>query len=65
MLGDGLFHLNKYYMTMQDYLRRKRALRIFKDFCKQLMKQQIAAGGRFVFEHPVGSEVWRDPELHC
>ena len=61
--AGGWFHLNKYYMTMQDYLRRKRALRIFKDFCKQLMKQQIAAGGRFVFEHPVGSEVWRDPEM--
>ena len=61
--AGGWFHLNKWYMSMQEFLRRKHMLRVFKKFCKELIAQQIALGGRFVFEHPIGSEVWQDPEM--
>ena len=61
--AGGWFNLNKMYMSMQEYLRRKLQLRKYIKFCKKLFHQQIQAGGRIVFEHPVGSELWQDPDI--
>ena len=61
--AGGWFHLNKFYMSIQEYLKRKHQLRKFKEFCKKLIKQQVACGGRFIFEHPAPSEVWSDPDF--
>lgn len=61
--AGGWFNLNKYYMDIAEYLRKKKELKLFKEFTKKLIRQQLSLGGRFVFEHPVGSEVWHDPDF--
>ena len=61
--AGGWFHLNKMYMTMAEYRRRKMAFRNYLKFCKRLIKIQLQSHGRFIFEHPAPSEAWRDPEM--
>ena len=61
--AGGWFHLNKCFMSPQEYLRRKWLLRGHLKLCKELMKIQLKHGGRFIFEHPVGSAVWKDSDM--
>eukprot|EP00435_Cladocopium_sp_Y103_P017847 s883_g4.t1 len=61
--AGGWFHLNKCFLSMSEYLAKKHTLRKHLKFCKALIKQQLSLGGRFIFEHPSGSEVWKDPDM--
>ena len=61
--AGGWFHLNKCYMTMKEYLARKLQLRQFLDLCKKLIRIMSKTVGRFIFEHPAPSLVWKDPEM--
>eukprot|EP00435_Cladocopium_sp_Y103_P045506 s941_g13.t1 len=61
--AGGWFHLNKCYMTMQEYLSRKLRFRRFLKFCKTLVRNQLKTLGRVVFEHPAPSVIWKDPEI--
>eukprot|EP00435_Cladocopium_sp_Y103_P057373 s281_g19.t1 len=61
--AGGWFNLNKCYMSMQEYLARKLRLRRFLKFCKRLITNQLKTHGRFVFEHPAPSVVWKDPDM--
>ena len=61
--AGGWFNLNSLYMPCHEVLSRRRKLKTFLHFCKELIRQQIEAGGRFLFEHPTGSDVWLDEEM--
>eukprot|EP00435_Cladocopium_sp_Y103_P055765 s362_g18.t1 len=61
--AGGWFHLNSCFMTMQEVLQRKLKFRKYLKFCKRLMRNQLRHGGRVLFEHPRGSEVWDDPDM--
>ena len=61
--AGGWFHLNSKRMPAQDVLKRKFILKKPKAFCKKLIKQQLEAGGRVLFEHPSPSCYWDDPEM--
>ena len=63
--AGGWFNLNKCYMSMQEYLARKLRLKRFLKFCKRLITNQLKTHGRFVFEHPAPSVVWKDPEMRA
>ena len=52
-------------MPILEVLRRQRQLKRFLKFVKELVQQQIEAGGRFMFEHPTGSVVWNDPQMQA
>eukprot|EP00435_Cladocopium_sp_Y103_P012259 s60_g3.t1 len=60
--AGGWFNLNSCYMPIHEVLRRKLQLKRFTAFCKRLILQQIKHGGRFMFEHPKGSSVWKDDD---
>lgn len=61
--AGGWFHLNKCYMTMQEYLRRKLMFRKHMALCKRVIRNHLKTHGRLVFEHPAPSAVWKDPEM--
>ena len=61
--AGGWFNLNSLYMSCSEVLSRRRKLKTFMLFVKDLIRQQVAAGGRFLFEHPAGSDVWHDDEM--
>ena len=61
--AGGWFNLNSCYMSLKEVLRRKLQLKKFLSFCKRLIAQQIRHGGRFMFEHPKGSSVWKDDDM--
>eukprot|EP00435_Cladocopium_sp_Y103_P050118 s180_g15.t1 len=61
--AGGWFHLNALRMPIQEVLRRRLILKKQKAFCKRLMRQQFASGGRVLFEHPSPSCVWDDPDF--
>ena len=48
---------------MREVLQKKLQLKKFMNFSKKLILQQIRHGGRFLFEHPKPSVVWKDPEM--
>ena len=58
--AGGWFHYNSCFMSMQEYLRRVKQLRSFVRFCERLIEQQLRLGGRFLFEHPVCSRIWKE-----
>eukprot|EP00435_Cladocopium_sp_Y103_P071090 s130_g36.t1 len=61
--AGGWFHLNALHMPILEVLRRRKQLKRFLTFVKELIQIQIDAGGRFMFEHPTGSVVWEDPQM--
>ena len=61
--AGGWFHLNKCYMSMQEYLRRKLLFRKHMALCKKVIRNHLKTHGRLVFEHPAPSAVWKDPEM--
>ena len=63
--AGGWSHLNVYHMPILEVLRRQKQLKRFLNFVKELVQQQIEAGGRFMFEHPTGSVVWNDPQMQA
>ena len=48
---------------MQEYLAKKLQFRKYMSLCKHLMRIQLKTHGRFAFEHPAPSLVWKDPEM--
>ena len=67
--AGGWFHLNQVYMSPTEVEKRKTLTRLFILFCRQLMKLQIAHGGRTMFEHPKDSVAWEMlighfPDMH-
>lgn len=62
---SGWIHLNSTRMDRLEYLRRKSQSRMFIRFCCELFRQQIQLGGRALFEHPTGSDMWKYPEVQA
>ena len=60
---SGWIHLNAPRRERLEFLRRKAQSRIFIRFCCDLFRQQVALGGRAVFEHPAPSQMWQYPEV--
>ena len=69
-MGGGLVpSYNQIYMNPKEVEKRKILTRLFVLFCRQLMKLQIAHGGRTMFEHPKDSVAWdmlvkHFPDMH-
>eukprot|EP00435_Cladocopium_sp_Y103_P050219 s645_g15.t1 len=61
--AGGWFHLNSLTMPIQEVLRRKLLLKRQRAFCKKLIRQQLEAGGRVLFQHPSPSCYWEDPDF--
>ena len=59
----GWFHLNATKMDALECLRLRARSRMFVRFCCELYRQQVALGGRAVFEHPKPSQIWKYPEV--
>ena len=60
---SGWIHLNATKMNHMELLRRKSRSRMFIKYCCELFKQQADSGGRVMFEHPTGSDMWTYPEV--
>ena len=58
---SGWIHLNATKMDRVEFLRRKSLSRMFIKYCCELFKQQVDSGGRAMFEHPTGSDMWTYP----
>ena len=56
--AGGWFHLNRLHMSEADVRERGMLTRLFINFCKQLIRLQLAHGGRVLFEHPKDSVAW-------
>eukprot|EP00435_Cladocopium_sp_Y103_P076318 s154_g90.t1 len=61
--AGGWFHLNVHKTPIMEVLRRRLLLKKQREFCKKLITQQIASGGRFMFEHPSPACTWDDPQF--
>ena len=61
--AGGWFHLNRLYMSPQDRAEKERLTRLFANFSAELAQLQLDQGGRVVFEHPLGSAIWKLPRL--
>lgn len=62
---SGWIHLNSTRMDRLEFLRRKSQSRLFIRFCCELFRQQVQLGGRVMFEHPTGSNMWNYPEVQA
>ena len=60
---SGWIHLNATKMDRLEFLRRKSLSRMFIKYCCELFKRQVNLGGRAMFEHPTGSNMWTYPEV--
>ena len=52
------------HMIHRTPLERARMLMVSRQqfrFCAQQIQRQLARGGHFLLEHPVGSRIWKDP----
>ena len=63
--SGGWFHLNKLYMTPDEYRYNVTLSKQFLNFCAELAQAQLDAGGRVMFEHPLGSSVWSMPRFQA
>ena len=52
----GWFHPNSTKWERREYLRRVARSRSFIRWCCKLFRQQVARGGRAIFEHPTGAK---------
>ena len=59
----GWFHLNSTRWDRWKYLARVAKSRSFIRWCVKLFKEQVARGGRAVFEHPTGAKTWSYAEV--
>ena len=59
----GWFHLNSTRWDRLKYLQRVAQSRSHIRFCLKLFRQQVARGGRALFEHPTGAKTWHYPEM--
>ena len=50
-------------MDLQELLRKRAQSRLFVRYCYELFRQQVALGGRAVFEHPKPSQIWHYSEM--
>ena len=61
--GGGWEHLNRCYRTAVERARIVRQSRQQLRFCVQEIHAQIRRGGKWLFEHPLGSSIWKTPEM--
>lgn len=61
----GWFRLNSIYMEASERARRIAQSRMYIRFCCKLFKQQVSLGGKAIFEHPQGSNLWSYPEVQA
>ena len=59
----GWDHLNRFYRSPLENARLNRVKREQIKFCLEQIRKQRARGGDFLFEHPLGSEVWEEPGM--
>ena len=59
----GWEHLNRCYRSPIETARLIRRSRRQVDFCADQIHRQLRRGGEFMFEHPLPSEVWKDPPM--
>ena len=59
----GWEHLNRCYRSPIETARLIRKSRRQVDFCTDQIHRQLRRGGEFMFEHPLPSEVWKDPPM--
>ena len=59
----GWEHLNQWYRTPQERARIAQQSRRQVKFCIEQVHRQLKRGGHFLFEHPLGSRVWKDPHI--
>ena len=59
----GWDHLNRRYRTPLEQARLIQRSRRQILFCKQQVVKQIKRGGEFLWEHPLGSEIWEETEV--
>ena len=57
----GWDHLNMCYRTPLERARLLRTSRNQIRFCVTQIRKQLARGGHFLLEHPIGSRIWKDP----
>jgi len=50
--AGGWFHINALRMPIHEVLKRPLPLKKQNAFCERLIRQQLALGGRVLFEHP-------------
>eukprot|EP00435_Cladocopium_sp_Y103_P003701 s6229_g1.t1 len=59
----GWFHLNSTKWDRHEYLVRVARSRSFIRWCCKLFREQVARGGRALFEHPTGAKTWSYAEI--
>ena len=59
----GWDHLNRRVRTPVERARLIRAARGQVRFCVRQVLRQVKRGGEFMFKHPLGSAVWKMPEI--
>ena len=59
----GWDNLNRCFRTPLENARLVREARAQVRFCVEQMHAQLRRGGHFLFEHPLGSRVWKLPEM--
>ena len=59
----GWESLNRCYRTAIENARMMHVARSQVRYCVQEIHKQLRHGGDFLFEHPIGSRVWRLPEM--
>lgn len=59
----GWFNLNSAYMDQHELTCRIAQSRMYIRFCVKLYWQQLSHGKRAILEHPLGSRLWRYPEV--
>ena len=61
----GWDHLNRLYRSPTERARLARIARLQVKYCVKEIHEQLKRGGHFLFEHPLGSAVWKLPELQA
>ena len=61
----GWFHLNASKLPMKVRLELIRTSRGFVKFAVSLMRTQLQHGGQVLLEHPLGSKIWKYPEVQA
>ena len=59
----GWDHINKRYRTPVEQAQITRRSRQQVRFCVDQIHKQLKRGGHFLLEHPLGSRLWKDPEI--
>ncbi len=59
----GWDHLNRIDRSPLENARLNRVKREQVKYCQEQIRKQRARGGDFLFEHPLGSDVWDEPGM--